>query len=70
MDSIMNMPLKQERRILFTVWAVAVVAGVVGGPFLATVTGQPVWVFLGLLVLAVLLGLWHSSFRRRSQRPR
>ncbi|GAA3317939.1 hypothetical protein GCM10017710_34070 [Arthrobacter ramosus] len=64
----MKNSLKQERRILFAVWAVAVVAGVAGGPFLATVTGQP-WVFFGLLVLAVLLGFWHSSFRRRSQRP-
>lgn len=65
----MNMPLKQERRILFSVWAVTVVAGIVGGPFLAVATGQPVWVFLGLLALAVLLGFWHSSFRRRSRRP-
>lgn len=64
----MTMPLKRERRILFTVRAVAVVAAVVGGPLLATATGQPVWVFLGLLGVAVLLGLWHSSFRRRSQR--
>jgi len=60
--------VSQERRILFTAWVIAVVAGVFGGPFVAAATGQPGWVFLGLMILAVVLGLWHSSFRRRSRR--
>ena len=67
MHSIMNVSIKNERRMLFAAWATAVVAGVVGGPSIAAATGQPGWVFLGLMILAVVLGFWHRSFRRRSR---
>lgn len=61
------MSLTTERRVLYTLWIVAIIAGVFGGPFIAIATGQPGVIFFIEILIALGLGFWHSSFRRRSR---